>query len=54
MKIKESEKIYEAITTHKKAKQIHWKFRIGNFRFSFFKLRKKFCVRLEISSKGWE
>ncbi len=37
-----------------KAKQKYWAFRIGIFRFSFFKLRKKFCIRLEISSKGWE
>ena len=52
MKNKESEKIYEAITNHKKAKQIHWVFRLGILRFSFFKLNKKFCIRLEISH-GW-
>ena len=38
----------------KKKKQIYKYFRLGIFRCSIFLLGKKFCVRLEISSKEWE
>jgi len=34
-------------------KQTHWYFRLGILRISFFKLRNKFCLRIELS-QGWE
>lgn len=40
-------------TKCKTTKYIHWHFRIGWFRFSFYKLKKRFNIRLEIS-RGWE
>ena len=35
------------------SKQIHKEFKIGIFRFSFYKLRNKWTFRLELSS-GWD
>ena len=37
----------------KKAVYIHENYKIGWFRFSFYRLGWKFCVRIELSS-GWE
>jgi len=37
----------------KKVKQYHKEIKCGMIRFSFYKLKNKFCLRLEIS-KGWE
>lgn len=53
--MKRTDKILDSITKPymKKIKQFHWKKRLGNFRISIFKLGKKFCIRLELSSKEW-
>jgi len=37
----------------KKRVYIHEEIRVGIFRFSFYRLNNKFCVRCEIAS-GWE
>jgi hypothetical protein len=42
------------LSAHKKKKEyIHKQYKLGWFRFSFYKLHNKFTIRFEIS-KGWD
>jgi len=44
---------YEMRNVGKTNRFIHWEFRVGIFRISFYKMKKQLTIRFEIS-KGWD
>jgi hypothetical protein len=53
--MKESDKILNSISKSymKKTNQFYWEKRFGILRIAIFRLKNKYCYRIELS-KGWE